>query len=115
MDVFDPSVAPGVCTPSWGGLSAREGITLLRALAGLRIVAIDFNTVSPPHDVADMAAHLCAHMAMEAALVLCRDGEGGVSATKLAVRSFGSICRLYTVHARPSSNLYGLTDTFSAS
>ncbi len=77
MDVFDPSVAPGVCTPSWGGLSAREGITLLRALAGLRIVAIDFNTVSPPHDVADMAAHLCAHMAMEAALVLCRGlGDG---------------------------------------
>ncbi|HEX4259893.1 MAG TPA: arginase family protein [Acetobacteraceae bacterium] len=72
MDVFDPSVAPGVCTPSWGGLSAREGIALLRALEGLRIVAIDFNTVSPPHDVAGMAAHLCAHMAMEAAVLLCR-------------------------------------------
>src|SRR4051794_13387818 len=23
MDVFDPAVAPGVCTPTWGGLSAR--------------------------------------------------------------------------------------------
>ena len=77
MDVFDPSVAPGVCTPSWGGLSAREGIALLRALTGLQIVAIDFNTVSPPHDVADMAAHLCAHMAMETAVVLCRGfGDG---------------------------------------
>lgn len=65
MDVFDPSVAPGVCTPSWGGLSAREGIALMRSLTGLNIVAADFNTVSPPHDVGGLAAHLCAHMMME--------------------------------------------------
>ena len=25
MDVFDPSVAPGVCTPTWGGLSGARG------------------------------------------------------------------------------------------
>ena len=70
MDVFDPSVAPGVCTPAWGGLSAREGITLMRSLSGLNIVAIDFNTVSPPQDVQGMAALLCAHMMMEAMLLL---------------------------------------------
>ncbi len=51
MDIFDPAVAPGVCTPTWGGLSAREGIELMRALAGLNIVAADFNTVSPAQDV----------------------------------------------------------------
>ena len=72
MDIFDPSVAPGVCTPTWGGLSAREGIELMRACSGLNIVAIDFNTVSPPQDVADQAAFLCAHMVMEAMLLLCR-------------------------------------------
>jgi agmatinase len=71
MDVFDPSVAPGVCTPTWGGLSAREGIELIRSLTDLTIVAADFNTVSPPHDVADLAAHLCAHMLMEASVLLC--------------------------------------------
>lgn len=70
MDVFDPSVAPGVCTPAWGGLSAREGIALMRSLSGLNIVAMDFNTVSPPQDVQGMAALLCAHMMMEAMLVL---------------------------------------------
>ena len=70
MDVFDPSVAPGVATPAWGGLSAREGIELMRSLAGLNIVAADFNTVSPAHDVQGMAAHLCAHMMMEAMLLL---------------------------------------------
>ena len=72
MDIFDPAVAPGVCTPTWGGLSAREGIELLRACNGLNIVAIDFNTVSPPHDPGDQTAYLCAHMMMEAMLLLCR-------------------------------------------
>jgi len=70
MDVFDPSVAPGVATPTWGGLSAREGIELIRTLAGLNIVAVDFNTVSPPRDLNGMTAHLCAHMIMEAMLLL---------------------------------------------
>jgi agmatinase len=72
MDIFDPSVAPGVCTPSWGGLTAREGIDLMRALSGLDIVAIDFNTVSPPQDVGGLAAALCGHMMMEAMLLLSR-------------------------------------------
>lgn len=72
MDIFDPSVAPGVCTPAWGGLTAREGIDLMRALVGLDIVAMDFNTVSPPQDVNGLAAALCGHMMMEAMLLLCR-------------------------------------------
>jgi agmatinase len=72
MDVFDPAVAPGVCTPSWGGLSAREGIALMRTLGGLDIVAMDFNTVSPAQDIEGMAAHLCAHMIAEAMLLLAR-------------------------------------------
>jgi len=76
MDVFDPSVAPGVCTPTWGGLTAREGIDLMRSLTGLNIVAADFNTVSPPQDVQDMAAHLCAHMILELSLLLCRPLNG---------------------------------------
>ncbi len=72
MDVFDPSCAPGVCTPSWGGLSAREGIDLLRCLTDLNIVAVDVNTVSPPQDVNGMAAHLCAHVIYETLVLLSR-------------------------------------------
>ena len=56
MDVFDPSCAPGVASPSWGGFSAREGIEFMRGLAGLDIVAFDVNTVSPPHDGDNMTA-----------------------------------------------------------
>lgn len=70
MDIFDPSAAPGVCTPVWGGLTAREGIALMRSLAGLDIVAMDFNTVSPPHDIGGQTAFLCAHMMMEAMALL---------------------------------------------
>jgi agmatinase len=72
MDAFDPSVAPGVCTPSWGGFTAREGLQLLRGLAGLDIVAVDINTVSPPHDVNGMAAHLAAYLTFECLLLLDR-------------------------------------------
>jgi agmatinase len=75
MDVFDPSVAPGVCTPIWGGFTAREGNEFLRGLAGLKIVAVDINTVSPPHDVNGMAAFLAAHMAYECLLLIAQQQE----------------------------------------
>ena len=58
------------CTPTWGGFTAREGLQLLRGLSGLDIVAVDINTVSPPHDVNGMAAHLAAYMTYEALLLI---------------------------------------------
>jgi agmatinase len=70
MDVFDPSVAPGVCSPTWGGFSAREGIDFLRGFKGMNIVAADINTVSPAHDVNGMAAFLAAHLTYECLLLL---------------------------------------------
>lgn len=72
MDSFDPSCAPGVAAPSWGGLSAREGISFLRGLAGLDIVAADINTVSPPHDTNGMTAFLAAALMYEVLVLLCR-------------------------------------------
>jgi arginase family enzyme len=66
MDFFDPSVAPGVATPEWGGASAAVGLTLLRALGGLRLVAIDVNTVSPPHDVQGLTGTLAGRVLLEA-------------------------------------------------
>jgi agmatinase len=72
MDFFDPSCAPGVCTPTWGGATAGQGLALLQALSGLRFVSFDINTVSPPHDVAGMTAFLagtCMHQFM---VLACR-------------------------------------------
>ena len=62
MDFFDPSCAPGVATPTWGGPDAASAFDLLHGLAGLRIVSVDVNTVSPPHDVGGMTACLAAHV-----------------------------------------------------
>ncbi|MGC1886239.1 MAG: arginase family protein [Stellaceae bacterium] len=75
MDVFDPSCAPGVATPSWGGLSAREGIEFLRGLVGLDIIAVDVNTVSPPHDVQNMTAFLAAQVIYESLVLLCQKAQ----------------------------------------
>lgn len=70
MDVFDPSCAPGVCTPAWGGFSAREGLEMIRALAGLNIVGADINTVSPPHDINGMTAFLAAAVTQEILMLI---------------------------------------------
>jgi agmatinase len=72
MDFFDPSCAPGVCTPAWGGLSAGEGLALIAALDGLQFVAFDINTVSPPHDVGGMTAFLAASCLHQFLILLCK-------------------------------------------
>jgi len=65
MDFFDPSVAPGVATPTPGGPTTFEGLELLKSLAGLNIVACDINTVSPTYDVNGITAQLAATVAVE--------------------------------------------------
>ena len=72
MDFFDPSCAPGVCTPTWGGATAREGLDFLNALAGLDFVAFDVNTVSPPHDVGGMTAFLAATVMLTCLGLACQ-------------------------------------------
>jgi agmatinase len=71
MDFFDPSCAPGVCTPTWGGASAGEGLSLLLGLSGLDLVAFDVNTVSPPHDVGGMTAFLAATVMHHCLFLAC--------------------------------------------
>lgn len=75
MDVFDPSCAPGVCAPSWGGLLAREGIAIVKGLAGLDLVAMDVNTISPPHDMGGMSALLAAQMMLEGILLIHQNSQ----------------------------------------
>ena len=72
MDFYDPSCAPAVCNPSWGGITAREGFDIIRGLDGLNIVAVDINTVSPPHDANGMTAMLAGQTALECLYVLAR-------------------------------------------
>ena len=50
VDVLDPAFAPGTGTPEAGGLTTREALAYLRALAGLRFSGFDVVEVSPPYD-----------------------------------------------------------------
>ena len=65
MDFFDPSVAPGVQTPTPGGAHAAEGLALVRGLKELHFVAFDINTVTPMHDPSGVTASLAASVAAE--------------------------------------------------
>jgi agmatinase len=75
MDFFDPSVAPGVCTPTWGGASAREGLAALEGCGGLNLVGVNVNTVSPPHDVGGMSALLAATVALGSLDLIARNHQ----------------------------------------
>ncbi|MFT5505757.1 MAG: agmatinase [Gammaproteobacteria bacterium] len=75
MDFFDPSCAPGVCTPTWGGASAREGLEFLQDLAGINFVAADIDTLSPPHDPGGMTAFLAGTVALEILTLFCHAGK----------------------------------------
>ncbi len=65
VDAVDPAFAPGTGTPVPGGLTSREALAFLRALAGIRIVGMDVVEVCPPLDHADITAHLAAHLVYE--------------------------------------------------
>ena len=50
IDAVDPAYAPATGTPEVGGLTSYEALALVRALAGLELVAADVVEVSPPYD-----------------------------------------------------------------
>jgi agmatinase len=65
VDGFDPAYAPGTGTPEVGGLEAREGLALLRALAGLNIVGADVVEVAPQYDPTTNTSQLAAQILFE--------------------------------------------------
>jgi agmatinase len=72
IDAVDPAFAPGTGTPVPGGLSAREALALVRALAGVRLVGMDVVEVLPALDHADITSNLAAHLLYEGLAVLAR-------------------------------------------
>lgn len=72
VDVLDPAFAPGTGTPVPGGLTSREVIALLRALAGVDLVGADLVEVCPALDHADLTCHLGAHLLYEAMALVAR-------------------------------------------
>jgi agmatinase len=70
IDGVDPAYAPGTGTPEVGGLTSREALELVRALAGLRLVAADLVEVSPPYDHANVTSMLAANILFEIVSVI---------------------------------------------
>jgi agmatinase len=65
VDGFDPAFAPGTGTPEVGGLTSREGLSLLRALTGLNIIGADVVEVAPQYDPTTNTAQLAAQVLFE--------------------------------------------------
>jgi agmatinase len=65
VDVLDPAHAPGTGTPEAGGLTSRELLVMLRALADLDVVSADIVEVAPAYDHAELTGIAAAHIAYE--------------------------------------------------
>lgn len=65
IDVLDPAHAPGTGTPEAGGLTSRELLSMIRALAATRIIGADVVEVSPAYDHAQLTAIAASHVTYE--------------------------------------------------
>jgi agmatinase len=65
VDVMDPAHAPGTGTPEAGGITSRELLGTLRALAGLHLVAADVVEVAPAYDHAEVTSIAAANVVYE--------------------------------------------------
>ncbi|NQU06379.1 MAG: agmatinase, partial [Calditrichaeota bacterium] len=60
MDVFDPSLVPGVSDPAPMGLTYREFVQLLRGLALHKVVGFDVVELAPEYDPTGVSAVMAA-------------------------------------------------------
>ncbi len=65
IDSVDPAFAPGTGTPSCGGFTSAEALSLLRQCAGVNVVGGDVVEVLPDRDVSGITALLAAHVVFE--------------------------------------------------
>ena len=65
IDGLDPSVAPGTGTPEIGGLTATQGMEVIRGAFGTNLVGADLVEISPPYDLSGNTALLGANLLFE--------------------------------------------------
>ena len=65
IDGLDPSVAPGTGTPEVGGLTAAQGLEVIRGAFGTNLVGADLVEISPPYDMSGNTALLGANLLFE--------------------------------------------------
>ena len=70
IDGLDPSVAPGTGTVEMGGLTASQGLEIVRGARGLNVVGGDLMEVSPPYDPSGNTALMGATLLYEMLCIL---------------------------------------------
>lgn len=73
LDVFDPSLAPGVTTPEPGGLTFREVMEYFNALKGMNIAGADVVELAPDYD-ATFVSSVCASKVVREIIMLLHSG-----------------------------------------
>ena len=77
-DALDPSIAPGVGTPGFGGVTYYEATDLLRGIAGKgTVVGYDFVEVVPSLDVNDMTSLVAARLTLNMIGAMAHSGQIG--------------------------------------
>jgi agmatinase len=80
IDVLDPAYAPGTGTPEPGGLTTRELLRAVRAVALQKpVVGMDLVEVSPPYDHASVTALAAHRVVMEVLSTLAAQRRGGTA------------------------------------
>ena len=65
IDGLDPSVAPGTGTPEPAGLTASQGLEIIRGLYGCNLIGADLVEVSPSYDTTGNTSLLAANLLFE--------------------------------------------------
>lgn len=73
LDVFDPSLAPGVTTPEPGGLMFREVMEYFDVLKGMDMVGADVVELAPDYD-ATFVSSVCASKIARELIMLLHSG-----------------------------------------
>ena len=71
LDVFDPSLMPGVGTPEPGGLTFPEFIFLLKKLQALHVIGFDIVELTPDYDPTQISSVTASVVLREMILALC--------------------------------------------
>ena len=74
MDVFDPSLVPGVTTPEPGGLTFNDVMKYFSVFPGLNIVGADIVELSPDYDTTFVSSISASKVAREILMLLHSSG-----------------------------------------
>jgi len=70
LDVLDPSCFPGTGTPEAGGVTFTELLDACKAVAGLHIIGLDINELSPIYDSSGASTALACKLLRELLLLV---------------------------------------------